>query len=126
MTPPVGSLLAGVRLAEADQLGHDLVLRLRLQTGDGQSDHRRHPDPRSTCQPDAAEHLVQPIGLGWVAEAEPVSPLGPDLGAGVLDSWCHDGTVARLAEAMSTRTHENTRLDVWYSKGVKSSTEVSR
>ena len=126
MTPPVGSLLAGVRLAEADQLGHDLVLRLRLQTGDGQSDHRRHPDSRSTCQPDAAEHLVQPIGLGWVAEAEPVAMLWSDLGSGVLDARGHERTIARLGAATVSRAHEITYLDWCYSRVVSRYTEGSR
>lgn len=117
MSPPTGSLLVGVRLAEADQLGHHLVDALRLEPPKGEANHGRYANPRSALKPDLAQHLVQPGGLVRVAEREAIAMLRPDLGAGVLDAWGHERTIARLGVASTPCSHEPTR--VWtYTRGI--------
>ncbi len=125
MTPPVGSLLVGVRLAEADQFGHHLVDALRLEAPEGEADHGRHPDPRSALKPDLAQHLVQPGGLVRVAEREAVAMLRPDLGAGVLNARRHELTIAWRAENGLPRTHEITGLSVCYNAVVQDSNVIT-
>lgn len=57
------SLQVSPRLADPDQLGHDLLDGLRPEPGERKADQGRVPDPERPSAPGVREHPIQPLGV---------------------------------------------------------------
>lgn len=126
MTPPVGSLLVRVPLAEPDQFPYHLVHGLGLETAEREAHHGAHADAGDPLQPSASDHPVKPPSvLGSKGEAVPA--LGEGLvGVGVFDAWSHALTIARMSSRPHVAAHETIFVRLWYSRVVGRYIEVSR
>lgn len=114
MRAPAGSLLVLAGLAKPDQFGHDLLLGLGLETGQGEANHGGWADSQGSASAGVPEHLVQPL-----REVEVDHNAHPPLGR----TWLrvansrHEGILTVGGDKRETLGCLFILAEVWYTAG---------